>query len=62
MRHNSPISNYPRKPVNSKQVFYGMFASTESLAVFPIAPNGQQEQALRSVKVLPFFTQAPLLG
>ena len=45
-----------------QQVFYGMFASTESLAVFPIAPNGQQEQALRNVKVLPFFTQASLLS
>ena len=45
-----------------QQVFHSMFARTESLAVFPIAPNGQQEQALRSVKVLPFFTQAPLLS
>jgi hypothetical protein len=45
-----------------QQVFYGMFASTESLAVFPIAPNGLQEQALRSVRISPFFTQGAIIS
>lgn len=33
---------------------------TESLAVFPVPPNGPQEQALLGVKVSPFFVRGPL--
>lgn len=46
--------------ISCQKVFRGMFASTESLTVFPISPNGTQEQALKAVKVVPFFTQGAI--